>query len=308
MDESTRPSHTHRQRRADTRRAAAVSLFLALASSEALASPSPHDILNPPATQSIANATTHEISIASVEAGQESIALAARLTTTSAFVARDVAWIVRNGSGEVLLDATANELQSPLPPGDYVIEAQYGAVSLRETVQLTEGKSVAVNFVLNAGGLRVLPEVKGLSSGDFESQVRVYALSGPQRGKLVALSDIPGEMLKLVAGTYRVESRFGKGNTVAVTDVRIRPGKMSAIELTHAAGIARLGFSGKANVLVHWTVRAADGSDVVTFEGGEERLALKPGDYVAEALVNGETRSATFTIVAGEERQILLGE
>jgi hypothetical protein len=308
MDESTRPSHTHRQRPADTRRAAAVSLFLGLLSSTALASPSPHDIMDQPATQSIANATTHEISIASVEAGQESIALVARLTTTSAFVARDVAWIVRNGSGEVLLDATANELQSPLPPGDYVIEAQYGAVSLRETLRLTEGKSVAVNFVLNAGGLRVLPEVKGLSSGDFESQVRVYALSGAQRGKLVALSDIPGEMLKLVAGTYRVESRFGKGNTIAVTDVRIRAGKMSAIELTHEAGIARLDFGGSSEKKVSWTVRTEEGAAVTTFVGLAQRLALKPGDYVAEALVDGMTQSTTFTIIAGEERQILLGE
>jgi hypothetical protein len=305
MGESTRPSHNHRQRRAITRRAAAVFLFLGLAS-PVLAKPSPEDAVRVPPTQSIAKTITHEISIASVEAGQESIALGARLTETSVFVARDVNWKVRDYAGELLLDATANELQSPLPPGDYVIEAQYGAVHLKETVTLSEGKSVAVSFVLNAGGLRVLPEVQGLSTGDFESRTLVYALSGPERGTLVAQSDIPGEMLKLVAGTYRVENSFGKGNTVAVTDVRIRPGKMSAVELTHVAGIARIAFA--HDISTAWTLRTVDGATVATLVGTAQRLALKPGDYVAEARIDGAMRRKTFSIVAGEEREILLGD
>ena len=117
---------------------------------------------------------------------------------------------------------------------------------VRETVRLTEGNSVAVNFVLNAGGLRVLPALKGLTVSDMPSKTLVYALTGIDKGKLIAHCNVPGELMKLPAGAYRVESRMGDGNTVAVTDVRIRPGKMSAIEVTHQAGLARLNFVGLA--------------------------------------------------------------
>ena len=225
----------------------------------------------------------------------------------STHIARDVAWQVRNEAGELVLDATANELESALVPGQYIVEAQYGAVAVRETVRLIEGNSIAVNFVLNAGGLRVLPAVKGLATSDLPSKTLVYALTEIDKGKLVAHSNTPGELLKLPAGAYRVESRMGDGNTTAVTDVRIRPGKMSAIEVNHQAGLARLNFVGSPDAQVKWDVRPIDGQKIATLDGLTHRLALKPGTYLAEAHVNGEILTAKFKIVAGEERDIMLG-
>jgi hypothetical protein len=306
MGVSTRPSKTHRQQRSFTVCALAVVLFVGTTVPALTAAPVVEDI-NVEATQSIATDTTHEVSISMVAPGKETLSLAARLTTMSVNVARDVAWQVRNDSGELVLDATANELQSPLPPGEYVVEAQYGAVSLRETVRLVEGNSIAVNFVLNAGGLRVLPALKGLAATDIVARTMVYSLSGPDKGKLVAHSEQTGELLKLAAGLYRVESRMGEGNAIAITDVRVRPGKMSAIEVNHQAGIARLNFVGAPDAIVSWDVRPIDGQKITSLEGITQKLALKPGTYLAEAHVNGEILTAKFKIIAGEERDIMLG-
>jgi hypothetical protein len=305
MGVSTRPSKTHRQRRKFNICALAVVLF-AGASSPALTAATA-DIPDDETTYSIAQDTRHEVSISVVDPGKEGLSLVARLTTLSTHIARDVAWQVRNEQGELLLNATANELQSPLAPGLYVVEAQYGAVAVRETVRLTQGNSVAVNFVLNAGGLRVLPSLKGLAATGLKSKTFVYALAGIDKGKLVTHTEEPGELLKLPAGVYRVESRIGDGNTTAVTDVRIRPGKMSAVEVTHQAGLARLNFVGSPQAHVTWDIRAIEGEKLTSLEGLTHKLALKPGTYLAEAHVNGEILTAKFKITAGEERDIMLG-
>ena len=46
---------------------------------------------------------------------------------------------------------------------------------------------------------------------------------------------------------------------------------------------------------------------IATFEGLSQDLALKPGTYLAAAHVNGEVLTAKFKIVAGEQRDIMLG-
>jgi hypothetical protein len=302
MGVSTRPSKQHRQLRNFQICALAVALFL----SPALAAPTV-DVDDVKATGSIATDTAHEVSITVVEPGQESMSLTARLTTLSTTVARDVTWQVRNDEGELMLNQITHEVESPMAPGDYVVEAQYGAVSVRETVRLTEGNAVAVSFVLNAGGLRVLPALKNIVAPDIPTKTLVYAMAGPDKGKLVAHSDQAGELMKLSAGQYRVESRIGNGNTSAVTDVRIRPGKLSAIEVSHQAGIARLAYVGSPDAQVKWDVRPIDGAKIISVDGLTQKLTLKPGTYLAEAHVNGEILTAKFKIIAGEERDIMLG-
>lgn len=306
MGVSTRPSTTHRQQRSFKACALAVVLFACSVPPALTAAPVVDDT-DITATQSIASDTAHEVSISIVNPGSETMALSARLTTMSLHIAKDVIWQVRNEQGELVLDATASELQSPLPPGQYVVEVQYGAVSLRETVRLVEGNSIAVNFVLNAGGLRVLSSLKNLAADGIQPKIMVYSLTGPDKGKLVAHSETAGELLKLPAGSYRVESRMGEGNATAVTDVRIRPGKMSAIEVNHQAGIARLSFVGAPDAEVSWDVRPIDGLKFKSLTGITQKLALKPGTYLAEAHVNGEILTAKFIIEAGEERDIMLG-
>ena len=99
----------------------------------------------------------------------------------------------------------------------------------------------------------------------------------------------------------------GVGNAVAVTDVRIRPARISAVEIKHQAGLARLSYVGAATAEVTWHISESSGPKIATAIGLNHSFALRPGTYLAEALVNGETLSARFKIGVGEERDILLG-
>ncbi len=311
-DFSTRPSTENRQKPALNKRLLAAILFagtiiMPTALSRAATSLEIETPALPETTSSIAADTAHEVAISVVEPGSEQISLAARLTATSDDMAQNIRWQIRNAEGELLFDETVTESIHALPPGDYIVEADYGSVHLRETLTLPEGNSIAVSFVLNAGGLRVLPIIQDIIATEIQSQTLVYALSGPERGKLVAHSKLPGEVLKLAAGHYRVESRLGTGNTNAVTDVHIRPGIMSAIDVKHLAGLARLSFVGEPGAKVTWEVRDVSGPALASFEGISHDLALKPGTYVAAAHVNGEILTAKFKILAGQERDIMLG-
>jgi hypothetical protein len=314
MDASTRPSHIRCQNGFAARRLLAAFLFTSVAmvsvftSSNVNAALSADELMQKGAiTGSLPQDTAHEVSITVAKPGEEQLSLSARLTTNATNLAKDVSWAVRDANGEMQFEETSSEAIKRLAPGDYIVEAHYGSVGVRQVVTLVPGNSVNINFVLNAGGLRVLPILKGIATSDLVSQTRVFAVSGLSQGQLIAHSERPGELLKLPVGQYRVETRFGEGNAVAVTDVNINPGKLSALEVNLHAGIARLSFVGAPDSLVDWTIKPEQGPAVATFKGLEKHLALKPGTYIAEARVNGEVLAASFVIEDGEQRNILLG-
>ena len=313
MDVSTRPSHIRRQTGMPSRRRLAAFLFASVAmatvtTTHVNAALSVDELMQKGAvTGSLPPDTAHEVSITVAKLGEEQLSLTARLTAMSTNIAKDVTWAVRDANGEMQFEETSSEATKHLAPGEYVVEAQYGAIAVRQVVTLVPGNSVSISFVLNAGGLRVLPALKGIENNDLVSQTLVYAISGLGQGQLIAHSEHPGELLKLPVGPYRVETRFGEGNAVAVTDVNINAGKISALDISIHAGIARLSFVGAPDASVDWTIKPEQGPAVATFKGLEKHVALKPGTYTAEARVNGEVLSASFKINDGEQRNILLG-
>jgi hypothetical protein len=194
-----------------------------------------------------------------------------------------------------------------LAPGDYMVHITYGAAKFQRGLTILPGNHLTVSFVLNVGGLRVLPRVEGIGIPEAPSLSKIFALSGINRGQLIAQSATPGEVIRVPAGEYRVESRFASGNTLAVADVKVKPGIMSAIDIDHKAGLAHLNFIGSPGTDVMWNVMTADGLPQASMVGVSAHLVLKPGNYVASAEADGEVMTATFAIAVGESRDIILG-
>ncbi len=307
MDACTRPSHTGRQRGFFHRSRLAV-FFLTLAlSGQALAATNP--VLEPEndQTNSISPSSDHEVAIANVAAGSESASFSARLTDASTRYAKNLQWLVFDAAGERLLDATSTTASLPLKPGYYRIEARIGAIAIEEHFTLLEGNSIAINFVLNAGSLRILPRLKGTITPDIMTRSLVYALTGKKSGELVADSSMPGEPLTLTAGKYRVENRMGLGNVIAIADVEVRPGVISALEINHNAGIAHLAYQGQSPQVVAWQIRQGSTVLVTGLSGMQASLVLQPGDYVAVAKIGDDTITTNFTIVDGQLRDVVIG-
>jgi hypothetical protein len=291
--------------------ASVLAAFLCLATPATGAGSHDTDIavVNPTAIASpiVQNNTAHEIAIEVVRPGNEGLELTARLSETGGLIERDISWMLRDDLGAVVYEGKSSVANISVPPGDYTIEAAYGAAHFSQDLTLLQSNHLMVSFVLDVGGIRVLPRVKNIGPAPAGAQSFVYALSGHNRGKLVTISNVPGEILRVEAGDYRIESRFAAGNAVAVADVHVKAGIMTAVEIDHAAGLARLSYVGAPNANVSWQVTDADGETLAPIEGLSASLVLKPGTYVARAKVGNESLSANFVITEGQARDILLG-
>ncbi len=310
MDACTRPSHTRRQTRAANRLRLAALLCCAglISAGPALPAASTHDIApENEATASISPSAQHEVALRAVDPGEEMATLSARMTDQSATPVKDTVWKVLNSAGDVVYEGTATTAAIALQPGYYAVEARFGAVKLDETFTVLEGNSMELHFVLNAGALRVLPRIKGLVSNDITSSTRVFALTGKAKGQLVNESATAGEVINLTAGQYRIESRLIRGNAVAVMDVKVQPGVMSAVEIDHRAGLARLSYVGAPSAKVEWDIMRGSTVELAHITGLNASVVLRPGNYIAVARIGNERLTATFQIKEGEARDIMLG-
>jgi len=253
------------------------------------------------------NGVAHDIAIETVSIGNEGLELSARLNEDGGLIERPITWIISSASGEPLYKDDVPVAQLAVAPGSYRVGIKYGAVQLSQTITVADGTKLIASFVLDAGGIRVLPRLQGIGLPPTPSRSLVFALSGIRKGQLIATTQQPGEILRVPAGDYRIESRFDQGNASAVADVHVKPGLMSAVEIDHAAGLARLAFVGAPDAQILWQIADANGSTLPEIEGLSANVVLKPGTYTAVARVGGETLSAKFQIGAGESRDIILG-
>ncbi len=250
---------------------------------------------------------SHDLAILVVQPGREGLELSARLTDDGGLIELPITWTIRNSDGQTVYADASPGADIAVPPGDYTVDIAYGSVRLSSMVTLLEANRLIISYVLNAGGLRVLPRVQDMNLPTTKSRSRIFALGGKQRGKLVASSDVPGEIVRLPEGDYRVESRFEAGNAAAVIDVSVKAGRMSAIDIDHKAGVARLAFVGSPQADVRWNVEDKQGLPIAAVAGLNADIVLLPGTYTASARVGSETLSATFEIATGEARDIILG-
>lgn len=308
-DFSTRALQIRRQKSATSAALLTAVLFLTqFAWTDALGAPKTNDesvlaVVAPILQSQVA----HDIAIEIVKPGNEGLELSARLSESGGLIERDISWTLRDAQGGIVYNKNTELADVALPPGDYSVEARYGSAAFSQNLTLLEANRLMVSFVLEVGGIRVLPRVQGLGLISAQTQSLVYALSGVDKGKLITISKVPGEVLRVKSGDYRIESRFAAGNAVAVVDVHVSSGIMSAVEIDHAAGLARLSYVGAPDAHVVWLVSNDHGEVLPAIDGLSASVVLKPGTYTAKAQISTELLTASFDIAAGQERDILLG-
>ena len=153
----------------------------------------------------------HGIAIQLVQPGREGLELSARLTAEGGPLQQNISWHIRSPDGVSVYSGDEGTADVSLPPGDYVVDASYGATLIERQVSLPAGTRLKVNFVLDAGGLKVEPMVGKIGVPPVASRVRVFSMDGR---KLMAVSVKPGEIIRLPEGSYRVESQVSTGSVV----------------------------------------------------------------------------------------------
>ena len=115
-----------------------------------------------------------------------------------------------------------------------------------------------------------------------------------------------GEVLNVSEGAYRIESVFASGNAVAVTDVNVKAGYTSAVNIDHIAGLAKLNVTGNAEREVRWQIKDDKGNELPAFVAIDAEVVLKPGHYFAEAQLGDQNLKTDFQIDAGKTSEINL--
>lgn len=307
-----RASHQGRRRSDQTRWLIALAavlfwscLFAVVQLGSALNAATTASIDRNPETPLLSDNVAHEIRMESVRAGNEGLELAARLTEDGGLIQRPIAWVLRDDAGEIVLRSTAPAAGTLTPPGEYEVEATYGAVRFKREVNLPPGHKLGVIFTLNVGGIRVLPRLSGIGLPATPSFTTIYAASGTAAGQLVGVSELPGEIIRVGSGSYRIESRFSPGNVLAVTEVVVKPGRMSAVEIDHPAGLAHLAVK-PARPAVSWTITDEAGTELPPIPGATADVVLKPGRYTARAEIGDKTLIQSFSIGAGQSQDVVV--
>jgi hypothetical protein len=199
-DLSTRPAHIRHQRLERFAPALVAALFLSTAVAQSAtekpisAQPSPREITLP---------ASGEMAITTVPAGHEGLELSALYTQNGSVLVDNIDWKISDQDQALIYNKTTSVVTVPLKPGEYHVEAVLGSAHHEEAITVQPGTRIGMSFVMNAGALRILPRVKGIDQFGLASSSRIFALSGIEKGKLVATSTIPGEVLNVAAGTYQ---------------------------------------------------------------------------------------------------------
>ena len=91
----------------------------------------------------------HQIAITTVTSGQEGLQLSAKLAENGGGIERPIHWTITGMDGGIVFKAEVPVADVPVPPGDYVIDIDYGAAHFQRALTVVEGNRLAVSFVLN---------------------------------------------------------------------------------------------------------------------------------------------------------------
>ena len=242
------------------------------------------------------------IALSVVAAGEEKLELSGRLTQNAINYADSIDWILKSSDGQTLFAGASQILSLPLKPGIYDVIAHYGNVAFSENITLPADTSVSVNFDLNAGALRIAPHLTDEAATLQPATTRIYALDGVDVGQLVESSVTPGEIIKLAAGNYRVETRFPQGNVEASTNVEVKAGIMRAVDLAVHGSVVEFPVLSEGE---NWTLSNESGEKLALPPGVSE-VALRPGAYFAETKLGNRIIAKSFVVQDGISQRLSL--
>ncbi|MGI9483713.1 MAG: hypothetical protein ACR2OR_15285 [Hyphomicrobiales bacterium] len=241
------------------------------------------------------------------------IDLAATMSAESGKIERPVDWTIfseTGGSGnwEKIEDVSLGAPKFDLKPGRYVVRLKYGNVRTSRLIDVAKDMVTEMTVNLNAGGLRMISRLFGQPLSNAQAEHLVYRIDRQGAApELVGRTEHQGAILRLAAGKYKVVSTFGSANAVKEAVAHVRPGKLSALEFDHVAGVVTLiAPELEGNDAVHWVITDHAGSVVTITDTVQPSVILRAGSYTATATIGGVGTVRNFSLGPGEKLKVKL--
>lgn len=270
----------------------------------------------PPANTTVVPRSPSTLAPGDEAGGQVAVSLTAYLTDDSQPIVQGLVWrIYRDGPGTTAAPVPLSTQRTANPrlrlePGDYLINVAYGRANLTRRVSVTS-QSSEERFVLNAGGLRVIPVL--IDGRPAAGQPVSFDVQSDERDQYGQRTNIvtgakPGIVLRLNSGIYNIVSIYGDANAVGRADISVEAGKLTEVTLVHPAAevsfklVTRRG--GDAISDTQWNIANANGDTVRDSAGALPRHFLAPGSYIVTARHAGRTFRREFAVKAGDVANI----
>lgn len=223
------------------------------------------------------------------------------------------------GGRREVIRSVMGPLDVALPVGAYRVSVSSGVVQTFERVVVRPGELVRRSLALGGMRVRLVARMGSTLPAGLAVTYKIERIDGASRA-LIRDGD-PEAVMELPPGRYRIESRIGGQNAMAVREVDVRSGDARGgevrgsseqrIELDTGAGSVQLriggGMSGLGFGEVFWQVFDDQGRVVWRTGAAAPVLALLPGRYRTRADVRGRNLEREFDVRTGESGVVEVG-
>ncbi len=196
-----------------------------------------------------------------------------------------------------------------LPAGGYIVHVTFGLASAARPLQLRP-ETMRTAFEIPAGGLRIEGRVGDTKIPPGQISFDIYPGSQFEQGdrRPLASSVLTGEVVLIPEGSYYILSKYGDGNAVVRSDIRVQAGKLTDVSVTHRAAaimfklVSRRGGEALANT--DWAVVSPAGDVITESKGAFPRVILAEGEYKVIARNDNKTYQQDLVVIPGVDGEI----
>jgi hypothetical protein len=213
------------------------------------------------------------------------------------------------GAFRLLKEDRAAQPVFVLPVGGYIVHATLGLASAAKPLQL-RNEPLRTVFELPAGGLRIEGRVGDTKIPPGQISFDIYPGSQFEQSERrpIASSVITGDVVLVPEGSYYILSKYGDGNAVVRSDIRVQVGKLTDVIVTHRAAaimfklVSRRGGEALANT--DWAVVSPAGDVITESKGAFPRVILAEGEYKIIARNDNKTYQQDLVVIPGVDGEI----
>jgi hypothetical protein len=247
--------------------------------------------------------------------GEGAILPVARFGRESSIITGGLHWRVYadkpdpNGAFRMLREDRGAQPIFVLPPGGYIVHVTFGLASAARPLQL-RNEPLRTVFEIPAGGLRIEGRVGDTKIPPGQISFDIYPGSQFEQSERrpVASSVLTGDLVLIPEGTYYILSKYGDGNAVVRSDIRVQAGKLTDVIVTHRAAaimfklVSRRGGEALANT--DWAVVSPAGDVITESKGAFPRVILAEGEYKIIARNDNKTYQQDLVVIPGVDGEI----
>jgi hypothetical protein len=214
----------------------------------------------------------------------------------------------QSGAFRIVKEDRSAQPTFALPRGGYVVHVSFGLASAVRAVQVrSDAREV---FEIPAGGLTLKGQVGDVRIPTAQISYDIYSGSqfDPGERRPIVSNMSTGEIALLPEGTYYILSKYGDGNSVVRSDIRVQAGKLTDVTVTHRAAaimfrlVSRKGGEALANT--DWAVVSPAGDTITESKGAFPRVILAEGEYRVIARNDDRVYQQDLKVITGVDGEI----